>query len=126
MSFWKRIQSLLRGEIDDDQEVGEIAVQQVVEVLPSELYTGEQVEVRYSGYLCSRDEPIYVHYGTSSGDGPWRRIEERLMHRRSDGVCTAIIELDDEPGQLHLCFRNDRGEGDNNYERNWTFPFIEG
>ncbi len=126
MSFWKRIQSLLRGEIDDDQEVGEIAVQQVVEVLPSELYTGEQVEVRYSGYLCSRDEPIYVHYGTSSGDGPWRRIEERLMHRRSDGVCTAIIELDDEPGQLHLCFRNDRGEWDNNYERNWTFPFIEG
>ena len=70
MSFWKRIQSLLRGEIDDDQEVGEIAVQQVVEVLPSELYTGEQVEVRYSGYLCSSDEPIYVHYGTSSGDGP--------------------------------------------------------
>lgn len=126
MSFWKRIQSLLRGEIEDDQEIGAIVSAQVVEVLPSELYAGEQIEVRYAGWLSEQDGPIHVHYGTSSGEGPWRRTEERLMHCRADGVCTAIIELDQEPGQLHLCFRNDQGEWDNNYEENWTFPFTEG
>lgn len=123
MAFWKRVLAYLQGEIPDDQEIGALAETLTVQLLPSEIRAGQQVEVRYSGPLTASGSPIYVHYGMSDEGGPWRSVEEEAMYCRSDGVCTAILQLDDEPGHLHLCFRNDNDEWDNNHGENWTFPY---
>lgn len=122
MSFWKRVMAYLQGEALDE-EIGTLAENLTVQVLPSEIRAGQQVEVRYSGPLTAKGVPVYVHYGESEPGGPWRRVEEEPMYCRSDGVCTAILRLDDTPGQLNLCFRNEHGEWDNNNGENWTFPY---
>lgn len=81
---------------------------------------GRQVSITYSGRLAHEAAgEIYLHYGAGPGD--WQQVQETAMVQVGPQRFRASVPVP-EQGTLEFCFRDDRGQWDNNDGRNWSIP----
>ena len=82
------------------------------------IVAGETVKISYVGYLFQNgSEEVYLHYGF----GPnWNGVGEAKMEKTELGFQAEVKILDGED-TLNLCYKNEKGEWDNNFGQNFTF-----
>lgn len=108
-------QAAVRAEKALDVELSE-----EVSVSPASAPGGGQVTITYSGRLAQQGvKQIYLHYGT--GPGHWRNVQETPMMQVGPQRFQASVSVPSQ-GRLEFCFRDDRGQWDNNGGRNWSVP----
>ncbi|HEY8496949.1 MAG TPA: carbohydrate-binding protein [Limnochordales bacterium] len=95
-----------------------------VSVSPAPAWGGEQVAITYSGRLAQQGaKQIYLHYGI--GPGHWHNVQEAPMVQVGPQRFQASVPVPAQ-GRLEFCFRDDRGQWDNNGGRNWSLPGSPG
>ena len=82
------------------------------------IVSGETVKISYVGYLFQNgSEEVYLHYGF----GPnWNNVGEAKMEKTELGF-QAEIKIVEGEDTLNLCYKNEKGEWDNNFGQNFTF-----
>ena len=79
---------------------------------------GEKVKISYVGYLFQNgSEEVFLHYGF---DFDWNNSGETKMEKTELGF-QAEIEIPEGANTLHLCYKNENNEWDNNFGQNFSF-----
>lgn len=75
------------------------------------------VKISYTGVFFQEDcNNVFVHYGFGNS---WDNLGEVEMKKTELGFQAEILLASSEP--LNLCFKNDKGEWDNNNSNNYSF-----
>lgn len=85
------------------------------------IIVGDKVKISYVGYLFQNgSEEVFLHYGFGIN---WDNVSEIKMEKTELGFQCEIEILDAD--SLNLCFKNAKGEWDNNFGQNFSFPIEE-
>ena len=75
------------------------------------------VKISYTGkFFQDGCEKVFIHYGFGN---EWKNLNEIEMEKTELGFQTEITL--DEGETFNLCFHNENGEWDNNYNQNYIF-----
>ena len=75
------------------------------------------IKISYTGtFFENNSEKVFIHYGFGEN---WENLEEKEMEKTELGF-QAEIELP-ESDCLKFCFKNDKGEWDNNNSQDYSF-----
>lgn len=95
-----------------------------ISVEPVPITVGEQVTIRYKGFLADNQaKEIYAHVGYGPNNR-WENIKDiRLQHTPAGWEGKTNI---DQTGRFNICFRDNNLRWDNNYGHNWSYEIHNG
>ncbi|MGE5132543.1 MAG: glycoside hydrolase family 15 protein [Gemmatimonadota bacterium] len=96
------------------------AAHPAVSTSPSPPAAGQQVTVRYDGFLAGGATSITMHWGH---DG-WQTITDTPMARQADGSWTATVTIPAGSTGLNTAYYNQSGTWDNNSSANYNIGAI--
>lgn len=94
-----------------------------VMVDPVPITTGEEVTVLYRGNLAESGYRVWMRTGYGPAD-KWRDVSDSPMEKTGWGWAKKLTVWDTT--RLNLCFHNELGQWDNNYNHNWSYEIHNG